>query len=130
MNNKFRVWCKNKNQWETDYCVLTSDGVLLHRVRNMWVPLNRDAHIVVFSTGLNDKNGKEIFESDIVKAKDHEPSTYRIEFIDGGYCLTNPKLEGYPLDINILYPSIGCQIEVIGNTYDNPEFLEVANGQH
>ena len=42
----------------------------------------------------------------------------------GGYCLTHPDLEGFPMDINTMYPSIGCQIEVVGNIYENPEIMK------
>lgn len=73
--------------------------------------------------GLKDKNGKEIYEGDIIHSEIHKPAHYQIEFIEGGFCATHPDLEGYPIDINHFYPSIGCQIEVIGNIYENPSLL-------
>ena len=131
MNNKFRVWCKNKNQWETDYCVLTSDGVLLHRVRNTWVPLNKDTHIIQFGTGLEDKNGKEIFEGDIVFAiATYDCANMVVVWDDGGFVLVPCKYYknyisrcGYK-DIRFL------DKEVVGNIFESENLLEVANGQH
>ena len=72
---------------------------------------------------LNDKQNNEIYEGDIVSATDYSPRYYQIAFIEGGFCLTRPDLEGFPIDINTMYPSIGCQIEVVGNVFDNPELL-------
>lgn len=77
---------------------------------------------IMQSTGLFDKNGKEIFEGDIVKmAKDVYSDTayYKIVRYRGG---------AYRLESN----QHGCELwlrhtncEVIGNIYENPELLEV-----
>lgn len=75
-------------------------------------------------TGLKDKNGKEIYEGDIVKAEKWKPKHYEIAFIEGGFCAIQGDCN-YPIDINHFYDSKGCMIEVIGNIYDNAELLEV-----
>jgi hypothetical protein len=62
--------------------------------------------------------GKEVYLGDVVIAYGFDPAYHIIDFIEGGYCLTRPDLKGFPIDINILYPSIGCQIEVIGNVHE------------
>ena len=75
-------------------------------------------------TGLKDKNGKEIYEGDVVEAKSWQPMNYAVEFIEGGFCFTHPKLKGSPIDINLMYSSNGCACSVIGNIYENPELLK------
>ena len=74
-------------------------------------------------TGLLDKNGVEIHEGDVVKSNSHKPTTFKIEFIEGGFCATQTE-HNYPLDINHFYPSTGCIIEVIGNIFQHPHLLE------
>ena len=83
--------------------------------------------IIMQSTGLKDKNGKEIFESDIVQFEDCSEASYFlyintgiIEWCQGGFHVTNRDsvlmedlLDGDSLDVTI-----------IGNIYENPELLE------
>lgn len=69
-------------------------------------------------TGLTDKNGKKIFEGDIVK--DIVGRMKAVEFYNGRY---------YPF---ISFPEYTCwnidEVEVIGNIYDNPELLKGGEG--
>lgn len=89
-------------------------------VAGSWI-VNNDLNLMQ-STGLRDKNGKEIFEGDIIKmAKDvySDPTYYEVIRHRGG---------AYRLESN----QHGCELwlrhticEVIGNIYENPELLEV-----
>jgi uncharacterized phage protein (TIGR01671 family) len=75
-------------------------------------------------TGLHDKNGKEIYEGDIIRSKNHHPEKMEIRFIEGGFCAWWGS-DDYPIDIYHFYNSKGCCFEVIGNIHENPELLEV-----
>lgn len=81
-------------------------------------------------TGLIDKNGKKIFEGDIVKVEkndhdwhEHDPNSYSVfavDFDEGGYTAGDFFLQ------NWLWFD-GFHGEVIGNIHDNPELLEANN---
>ena len=75
-------------------------------------------------TGLKDKNGKLIFENDIVNCVDAECCGYiGWNESEAGFYF-NALLEDGRFEEEHIYDYQDC-IEVIGNTIDNPELLEV-----
>lgn len=121
---KFRLWDK-KNQQMIDCDGLKAIGIFalqegLSPEDFLILPTTDDIILMQF-TGLHDKNGKEIYEGDIVNCIDTNPAIFEVKFIEGGFCCTSNNI--LPFDINSFYPSIGCRIEVIGNIYENPELM-------
>lgn len=73
-------------------------------------------------TGLIAKNGKKIFEDDIVKGKVHRKGYgYRDKVLQVIYDLTTAK---FALKDEYDFSDIPNACEVVGNIYDNPELLE------
>lgn len=79
-------------------------------------------------TGLHDKNGKEIYEGDIVRCKKYIGGNFVdyciekgfVEFKDGEFGLH--RKQGYYQSLK-KFLEYDYELEVIGNIYDNPELL-------
>ena len=78
-------------------------------------------------TGMTDKNGKQIFEGDIIRAKieegNHKGFTWPdmpVGFQQGSFCLNDRN--GYVFCVLGAFAA-AVTFEVIGNIHDNPELL-------
>ncbi|UED77968.1 YopX family protein [Brevibacillus sp. DP1.3A] len=73
-------------------------------------------------TGLRDKNGKEIYEGDVIHVPDHDWNGYVMFTGDCQYALKGKTVLGN--DGYLLFTQIYLnKCEVIGNIYENPELL-------
>ena len=95
---------------------------------NEWIEI--DPETVCQYTGMIDKNGKRIWENDIVDASGewwdafgpagHDSPIINVEWIDE---LTGfDPFANYDCDCDVYIDASGC--EVIGNIFDNPELLK------
>lgn len=85
---------------------------------------NIDLKTVGQYTGLKDKNGKRIFEGDIVLKRTHNGKKPMPVYFDGGQFTCG--VGGGSSTPSHYYSLEDKQIEVIGNIHDNPELLEGA----
>lgn len=70
-------------------------------------------------TGLTDKNGKKIFEGDVVDILTENEEIGVITYDEGGFVV---KADGFCVDFHNNIN--GTDLEVIGNIHDNPVYLE------
>ena len=119
---KFRAWLKKEQKmdnyidhisWLEDELYCIGDGITYM--------VSAEDLVLMQSTGLVDKNGKEIFEGDIVKmSKDvySEPTYYEVVRHYGGAYRLESKQHGCELWLR------HTDCKVVGNIYENPELLE------
>ena len=87
----------NSNSPDCDFVTITPDKILQ-------------------STGLHDKNGKLIFEGDVVKQNN---TIYSVNWCDGSFCFKD-ALNGKNYTIEFV---MSAKLEVIGNIYQDKELL-------
>ena len=125
---KFRAWDKDKKEIIAFSFPYFMNNHEIYKSSEGMTPfthtdVTKKLELMQF-TGLLDKNGKEIYENDLVSSVSHLPKVMQVEFIEGGFCMTHPTLEDYPIDINHFYPSIGTDLVVVGNIYENPNLIK------
>lgn len=135
MRSKYRIWDKQENKWfEPIYkgyegqifdLVLNPRSDLIAHCEGITIggysglvheSCFSNRFEVQFSTGIKDKNGKEIYDKDIV------------EYIEGGiYEVYQHDSGAWMAGDNVIWEEIDevkyNPYKVIGNVYDNPEAL-------
>lgn len=128
MNPKFRAWTEEGEVMYYDVYPFEDDTLLLSYDEIGFDEVPASDFVLMQSTGLRDKNGKEIYEGDIVKFSDCDDDVYVTPVVwDKNYACFGVSFGGkYPISFDYLeefYTELK-DIEVVGNIYENPELLE------
>ena len=134
---KFRAWhkgCRIMVSWEDlqrsikEKCHLKSVRYAVGQKQDDPIPyftlfgnpFANDELILQQFTGLHDRNGKEIYEGDVVLEKHPEGDDLgQVMWVDGGFDLIGKD------GVTALGPQVAWgNYEVIGNIYENPELLK------
>lgn len=150
MMPRYRAWDKEfKEMVQVNALVLDEQVIKVTYKNKNVVKDDVKEYVLMQSTGFKDKNGKEIFEGDILKFNDEwaeycyegyvDGSVEGINFVEvvrGEACFEFGKtrypesslfirMEDERLAFAELIKSRDFEFEIIGNIYENPELLEV-----
>lgn len=150
---KFRVWHHELGRLMSVKCMFFQDSEieefeLNDTLMNDYITAYPDEIELMQSTGLFDRNGKEIFEGDILKFNDEWNEYCHEGYVDGSVegvnyvevvrseiCFEFGKtkypdsslfilMEDEQLNFKDFIKSEDFEFEIIGNIYENPELLE------
>ena len=127
---KFRAWDKHSQKmFANDELIIWNNNVYANDSKKLSCDYLKgwsiDDEYLMLSTGLKDKNGKEIFEGDVVRQVRTQPTTENetitgvVTMIEGTWLIMN--------DCEQLASKLWSETdenEIIGNIYENPELLE------
>lgn len=128
---KFRARHKETGKWYYGSSLYTdfrtpSDYIL--PLSAFWQQVERgslDTETIGEYTGLKDKNGKEIYEGDIIETQYSQVKPLVMIFRDGGFCPSGDyatETKGLGL---IPDNSLCGEAKVIGNIYQNPKLKDM-----
>lgn len=144
MENRYLFKAKRikDGQWVEGYIVYSFTGVpfIITEYDHILALVARDEvdpETICQCTGLKDKNGKLIWENDIIHKPfytdydayaNSEAYTGRIQYEDGGWSVEITKSDGSICASSIIemigYSKDIEHFEVLGNIFDNPELLK------
>ena len=127
MNPKFRAWAEEGKVMYYDVYTFKDDTLLLKYDEFAFDEVPASDFILMQSTGLKDKNGKEIFEGDVVKYEVGRNTVTEEVAYDKNFAGFGVR----DADIDIIFTFLQLadvvdliSLEVVGNKYENPELLE------
>ena len=122
---KFRVWDKAwKEMSYIDLCDLAEgDDYWYDGETSVWEVMNdatseQKRYVVQQYTGLKDKNGKEIYEGDVLN-NTAVNFKFIVKFENTKYILQKLEYPDDALDMNDYFHRIPTMFEVIGNIYES-----------
>lgn len=127
---KFRGKRNDQDEWVFGDLIEENGGDTYIVQANIiqWKQFEADPDTVSQFTGLTDRNGKEIYEGDIVKVVDSDNEVDPLDsdtgigevifLVESGLWYISSTIHNGLFDINDSY-----YIEIIGNIHDNPELL-------
>lgn len=125
---RFRAWDKEfKEMVQVDALVFDEQIIKVTYKNGNVVKEDLKNYVLMQSTGLRDKSGKEIFEGDILKVTNLASWLEVVSFNEkkAMFVSKETKREVEETPLYDLFNTDIFEVEIIGNIHTNPELLEV-----
>ena len=130
--NKYRAWdTKRKKMWSAeelgkDQVTLSPDGRGFMNVSGVSTRFSQySPHLIPLQyTDLEDKNGKEIYDGDVIR---RAYKTQVLHYFDHEVKWDCERTGWYCGELSLGYIYKKDEIEIIGNIHENPELMETKN---
>jgi len=130
---KYRAWDSIKKKF-VEHFFITDNGLICNMEKptsgyNSPVPIEKSELILMQSTGLHDKNGKDIFEGDILKVANNDSSWFEVVKYDHDKAMfiskeVNLKYEVPETPLCDLFSPYLFKVEVIGNIWEDCDLID------
>ena len=115
----FKAKRKDSGEWVEGYYFYNAN-IKKHYIKTWICHYEVDQETICQYTGLNDKNGMKIWENDILKCGVNSVVVWNKKY--ASWCLRKKRWLYDQFFGDSVEPE---DVEVVGNTFDNPELLEV-----
>lgn len=118
---KFRIWRLDKKEWENGIAMSSHTGELITN--------HNEDFVVLQFTGLKDRNGKDIYESDILRLTPLDLQDENLPSIIGHVIWDDENARFIMRDtksphIHSVSSVYAHRLEVLGNAHENPDLLK------
>lgn len=128
MKIKFRLWDKANKKMSKSFDPLTSAGAIALLETVAGRKLRSSQLVKLQFTGLKDKNGRDIYNCDIIKSKFGEiieiasvPGAFIAHVRQGGYNSNTRGCDTFSL-ASAMFSELEC--EVVGNVFENRQIIK------
>lgn len=123
MKDRYLFKAKHFEEWHIGNIVKEPDGLYIRDIKENVMAYIDDESTICQCTGLKDKNGKLIWENDIVKGTWFDKGKSHRHIGTVSYICCAYKVVGVKQYYG-LHDELNGSYTVIGNIFDNPELLE------